>query len=821
MMNKRWFAITIPVASAITALIIVLWLMGDISSGISTPALAAPLSLTVSAVEPDSAPNDIDTPILIHGTGFTATLLGTEVITAPIVYLGDSQLAEVSLVNSTTLSATVLWGLEPGVYTLSVENPDGEFNSLADAFSVTDALGEYVTGGPYGGQSVQLALKPNDPSSIYATMFGVGLFISEDAAGTWEPLAVYDSDWPIHLDFDSQDPNILYYGTASNMLYRSMDNGISWEISGPSSQNGCFLYPVAHPSLAGVVFVGMGGCGDGVFYSTDYGVTWNAHNTGLSDLDVRALAIHPKKPEYLLAGTQEGHLFYSIDGSDSWIQTTQLTGTVTRLYFNPFAEELEAWAITKSEAEGRGYLYRSTNLTDWTTLDLNVQPQGGTIHAQMTFLPGSVWLASISVYSSTNSGATWNALDGPQWQASAIAISPDNPQEIYVGTDFGVAKSSDGGKNWQEVNDGLAALMPHAVAVAPDDPDIVYVDTHQSIFASHNGGNDWYPLNHGYGSYPFGSDLAVDQFSSTQLYLTAECPGEFCIDISPDRGATWNIVTATLPTAYEGWYCGSFAITPSPHTPGRVLVGASVSPGEWDRNYVGIFFRSDDYGVNWQYIEPPQPVKRINEIAYDAFNPDLIYAATYDTGLWRSTDGGDNWQQVPVADVQPPITVSAIAVHPNVPDKVYIRTQSFADPANPEVALWVSDDAGATWQPFTYDFLGDDLLIAPPLPEQFLYSLYTGCEAGLCRSIDDGATWVSMDGVPRPEILTAATDGERAIIYMGTPGGLVNSAGVQSALSLDTIPGRGSVFGGGVYRLATRLPSDYVFLPSVMRASTP
>ncbi len=820
-MNKRWFAITIPIASAITALIIVLWLIGDISSRISSPALAAPLSLTVSAVQPDTAPNDIDTPILIHGTGFTATLLGTEVITAPIVYLGDRTLAEVSLVNSTTLSATVLWGLEPGVYTLSVENPDGEFNSLADAFTVTDAVGEYVTGGPYGGQSVQLALKPDDPSSIYATMFGVGLFISEDAAGTWEPLAVYESDWPIHLDFDSQDPDVLYYGTASNMLYRSMDNGISWEISGPPSQNGCFLYPVAHPSLAGVVYVGMGGCGDGVFYSTDYGDTWSAHNTGLSDLDVRALAIHPNQPEFLLAGTQDGHLFYSTDSSDSWIQTTQLTGTVTRLYFNPFEEELEAWAITKSEAEGRGYLYRSTNLTDWTTLDLNIQPQGGTIHAQMTFLPGSVWLASISVYSSMNSGTTWNALDGPKGEASAIAISADNPQEIYVGTDFGIAKSSDGGTNWQAVNDGLAAMMPHAVVVAQDDPNIVYVDTHQGIFASYNGGNDWYPLDHGYGSYPFGSDLAVDQFDSAQLYLTAECPGEFCIDISPDRGATWNLVTAALPPAYAGWYCGSFAIKPSPHTPGRVLVGASLSSDEWDRNYVGIFFRSDNYGASWEYIEPPQPVKRINEMAYDAFNPNLIYAATYDTGLWRSTDGGDNWEQVPVADVQPPITVSAIAVHPNVPNKVYLRTQSFANPDNPEVELWVSEDAGATWQPLTYDFLGDDLLIAPPLPAQLLYSLYTGCETGLCRSIDDGATWVSIDGVPRPEILTAATDGERSVIYMGTPGGLVNSASVQSALSLDTIPGRGSVYGGGVYRLTSRLPTDFVYLPSVMRASTP
>ncbi len=46
--------------------------MRDLSSEFSTPALAAPLSLTVTAVDPAVAPNDLDTLIMITGTGFTA-----------------------------------------------------------------------------------------------------------------------------------------------------------------------------------------------------------------------------------------------------------------------------------------------------------------------------------------------------------------------------------------------------------------------------------------------------------------------------------------------------------------------------------------------------------------------------------------------------------------------------------------------------------------------------------------------------------------------------------------------------------------------------
>ena len=827
-MKKQLYVITITVATATTALFVLLWVMGDIRSSTSTPALAAPLSLTVTAVEPAVAPNDLDAPIIITGTGFTAEMPVTLASTQPTVYLGNAALEDVTWVNSTTLSSTVQWGLEPGVYPLTVINPDGISATLQNAFTVTEGFGEFVTGGPYGGMSVQLALKPDDPSSIYATMFGAGLFISEDTAGTWEP--IHDHNWPIHLDFDSKNLDVLYYGADSNDLYRSMDNGDSWKRISDDfhTQNGCFqTYPIAHPSQAGAVYFGMGGCADiflmpgegGVFYSTDYGDTWNARNTGLSDLDVQSLAIHPNNADTLLAGTQDGNLFYSVNGGLNWIWITKLTGTVTRLYFNPY-ETLEAWAATNSESEGRGYLYRSTNLVDWNTLDINAQPQGGSTHVQMTFLPGSVWLASQSVYFSTNSGASWTALNGPDHNATAIAISPDKPQEIYVGTDFGIEKSIDGGTNWQEVNNGLAALVPNAVAVSPDDPDIVYVKTHQGIFVSHSGGNDWQSLDYGVGGSPSGNLLAVDIFSGTRLYMSASCQDQFCVDISPDGGETWNLATAALPSAYAGWTSNSFAITPSPHTPGRVLVGASLSPpGGGD--YVGIFYRSDNYGGSWNTIESPQPIKRISEMAYDAFNPNLIYAATAESGLWRSTNGGDNWEQIPVANVQPPVVIADIAVHPNVPNKVYIRTYTYAVSPNPEPELWVSEDAGATWQSLTYVFLGVDLLVSPPLPEQLFYSLYTGCEAGLCRSVDDGATWFPIEGIPRPEILTAASDGERSVIYMGTPGGLVDSTGGQTALALDTLPGRGSVYGGGVYRLTSRLPDHWVHLPLVLRGNTP
>ena len=87
-MKKQWLAIPITLATAITTLFVLFWWMGETASGISSPAQAAPaelvaLSLIVTDVDPRVAPYDLDTPIVITGTGFTVELSGKLFITKP------------------------------------------------------------------------------------------------------------------------------------------------------------------------------------------------------------------------------------------------------------------------------------------------------------------------------------------------------------------------------------------------------------------------------------------------------------------------------------------------------------------------------------------------------------------------------------------------------------------------------------------------------------------------------------------------------------------------------------------------------------------
>jgi hypothetical protein len=55
------------------------------------------------------------------------------------------------------------------------------------------------------------------------------------------------------------------------------------------------------------------------------------------------------------------------------------------------------------------------------------------------------------------------------------------------------------------------------------------------------------------------------------------------------------------------------------------------------------------------------------------------------------------------------------------------------------------------------------------------------------------------------------------MIYLGSPGGLVTQAGEQRTSTANTILGEATIFGGGVYRLTKILPTDWLYLPTIVR----
>ena len=101
-------------------------------------------------------------------------------------------LEDLDLKNSTSLNAAVPWGLDPGVYTLTVTNPDAQSGSLAGAFTITQGFGHWTSDGPFGGAVTTLLVDPANTSTLYAALqsptspIGIGLFRSTDGGTSWE-----------------------------------------------------------------------------------------------------------------------------------------------------------------------------------------------------------------------------------------------------------------------------------------------------------------------------------------------------------------------------------------------------------------------------------------------------------------------------------------------------------------------------------------------------------------------------------------------------------------------------------------------------------
>jgi photosystem II stability/assembly factor-like uncharacterized protein len=818
-MRNKYTQIVICIGATLAAVLMLLWLMGDIRSTITAHALAASVgtvdSPSVTAVDPTAAPNDLDTVIVITGTGFTAV---------PTISLGNTMLEDVGWVSTELVTTTIPWGLDPGVYDVNVINPGGESSNMTDAFTVTQGLGVWTTGGPYGGNISQVVVNPFTPTVVYAVADNVGLFASYDSAETWAPI-LEGKTYHFSIAIDAADPNEIFAG-GGGYVYHTQDGGDTWdELIGRGSElHHCYVHQlVTHPSVSGVVYDAVSVCEgytppvdrSGIYFSDDHGTTWISLTQGVTDTNFTALAIQPQDPDTVLAGTESGNLFASQDGGQSWNWAAHLNDKIHTLDFNPHISG-EAWASARSMISNPPpVLYKSTNLTDWALVTVDPGLTWGQDGWDLAFLDETIWAASIGVYTSTDGGANWNPVENWHDSALSLDISPDDPTQMYIGVfRNGFYRSRDGGLSWQVANDGLAGLNPNSIAVDPNDPDIVYANAEIGLLKSDNGGYYWRKLDLFTGGYPAMNQLATDPITPNKVYF-GQCgdgnvQGSIYSCFSDDGGENWEQITVTLPTTMATWSGGMYVIAPHPTIPGRIFGGATVAPQNTDNDH-GLIFVSDDYAENWTLLGPSTPISEILQIAIDAVNPDLVYVATRGSGLWKSTDGGYSWAGTPFTSTT---IVPYVTTHPSQENKVYFGSSTIDGPIN-----YISEDAGETWVRVNseIEYRAPVLFTPAQLP-----LLYAACEFSekLCRSHDYGLTWEVVPGMTNPGALAAGTDGERVVIYVGSPGGVVTTEGLINTAGGDFIESTAAenkILGGGVYRLTNVLYGKVIYLPGIFR----
>jgi photosystem II stability/assembly factor-like uncharacterized protein len=172
-----------------------------------------------------------------------------------------------------------------------------------------------------------LAADRGVPATLYAAV-GNSIFASSDAAGSWTHLADTGLMGGFYgeLEVAPTDSNVLFALARPGGAARSRDAGYTWLPLGPGlpgDENELYVLTLAiDPTDAQVVYAGTGGWvghGHGVYKSINGGDGWAPANWRMLDYRITALAVDPMHPQTLYAGADEGELFKSFDGGQTWV----------------------------------------------------------------------------------------------------------------------------------------------------------------------------------------------------------------------------------------------------------------------------------------------------------------------------------------------------------------------------------------------------------------------------------------------------------------------------------------------------------------------
>jgi photosystem II stability/assembly factor-like uncharacterized protein len=376
------------------------------------------------------------------------------------------------------------------------------------------------------------------------------------------------------------NPAVFYVATASGGLWKTMNNGVTFEPVFDDQETSSIGDVTVAPSNPNVVYVGTGeqnnrqssSWGHGIFKSLDGGRTWV--HLGLADtLHIGRIVVHPTNPDiayvaalgHLWGPNKERGLYKTTDGGRSWVNTK-------------FIDEDTGFVDVAMDPQNPNILYAASYQRRRTPFGFN---GGG---------PGS------ALWKTIDGGDTWVKLTrGLPTEGDigriGIAIYRRDPRLLYAliehATQGGLYRSWDAGETWQKVSDTNPRPSYYSqIHVDPNNDQRVWV-LGASMYYSEDGGRSFRTdvVGRIHGDF---HALWINPANSNHMLLGSDGG----IHLSYDRGRTWNFLN-TLPLGQfyeigfdlrEPYYvCGGLQDNGSWCGPSRTLYQQGISNEDWYR----------------------------------------------------------------------------------------------------------------------------------------------------------------------------------------------------------------------------------------------
>ncbi len=429
-----------------------------------------------------------------------------------------------------------------------------------------------------------IALSPTAPKTAFILGTAVkGVYLSTDAGTTFSNI---DGDGTAHplpdLFINTVGfMNSMYYtGTDSlgQLYYRPVsDVSNGWTAGTGLPGNPSMINSVNfNQSNSNTMYAGTDG--QGVYQSSNSGVSWQAMNSGMLGTAGRAIARMVNGT--ILLGTDFGDgMWKSTDSAKSWTR-------IDSLYTS---DALTSFGLTSDPS----ILY--------------VGSYGGGVHK------------------STDGGLVWRVTDSTSLnlQVRPIEVDPTNLNTVYAGTNDGAYKTTNGGSSWFHANTGMPAnLAIRSMDLVNSNPNVIFAGSDLSyLYKSTNGGASWTNITSANGF--LSQDVSIRSITVNQSFPNIVYVGADSGRIykSVNNGSSWSLLF-DLPTV---------------SSVRKVLMHPSNNSILFAATFGGGVFVSIDSGSHWAPMNSGLSDQSIYTLEGDQNNPLNLYAGSSATGVFHST----------------------------------------------------------------------------------------------------------------------------------------------------------------------------------------
>jgi len=647
-----------------------------------------------------------------------------------------------------------------------------------DAAEPVPAFSGWQIVGPSGGDVRVITIDPRDKDHLFISTLDGQIHTSTDGGKTWRLLANLNQPELIvdQLLVDSRDSNKIYASghrhKKAGGFYRSTDGGVTWKES-KELKNESIHAMTQSPADPNVLTVGTL---EGVWISRNSGEDWERISSTTMPVNVDSLAMDPRNTNTMYAGTW-WRAYKSTDTGKNW-----------RLIKDGMIDDSDVFAVTLDPrnpdhviASACSGIYESQNAGErWAKIQgIPSQSRRTRDILQHPSMPGVVYAGTTEGFWMTaNGGKSWSLTTQRDLEVNSIAVHPDAPNRVFIGTNnYGVMVSNDGGRNFVPSNGNFTSRFTYSVTPDVQQPNRLYAATHNTA----TGGGFFFLSNDGGVSWTLARGLDVSRVRVFTVRQDLANPNRMFVGTnagifsSMDRGVSWTQMTAPKPapkktvaarpkttaraggkaTASKGTVAKTTAVkaatppaVPKPADPNapvmipsitdkvqviELLTGGGLLAGT-DKG----LFRMTDPAKGWERLPLGGYSETIMALHVAPDRPDTIWVGTANSGVIVSRDGGKNWTRMGGAVDNVP--VSAITSDPKRPDNIYVGTTQ---------AFYLSRDNGETWSRRGGHLpLGNftSILINPNNTNEILLSSALDVDGGIFISEDSGQNWKRVDG---------------------------------------------------------------------------